>query len=331
MLKHRRSRAWSWTLPLLLSRPALRLLGPPAADVLLSWQTGAACFAGPVRPTQQQGRRAQLSRGQVGFTRRFVVTGSQTNTQVVEPADQNDWWENYWNTTAEGHGQGLARNASGELKLRKHLLEDYPQLRDVGRALEIGVGAGRAGLQLLLDNQQCSLLAVDCSPLAVSVAVRLAGEAGVAERFEGLAADAGSEDFAAQVPESSFDAAMLLFTLEAVPPPSDLQLLRNLRHALRPGGIVTFRDYAVGDAIHGNCLQRATPADDEAHDAPVAFWRRDGRFIRFFDCSSIRKLAEAAGLIVDECAVQERSGVQKRKGGIPFHRAFVNAVLRKPG
>lgn len=99
------------------------------------------------------------------------------------------------------------------------------------------------------------------------------------KRVQAFVCDIVSDDLAASVPDGSIDVAILIFVLSAIPPEKHKIVMEKIHRALRPGGILFFRDYGVYDMAHLRFFARKNP-----NKVGDLFYRRgDGTFAYFFD------------------------------------------------
>ena len=215
-------------------------------------------------------------------------------------------------------------------KERRSLLQEFPLLATGSlRVLEIGCGTGSSVLPLLRGNPDASVHASDPSAAAVAQMRRQVDAAGFGGRLTSeVQADASGSPCAAVAP-ASFDVAMAVYTLSAVPgADGDGALLAATAAAVRPGGAVIVRDYGMYDMRH---LSDAKSSQRVAggRDAGSEFLRVGGMYRRYYSLEGLAALAARAGLVVEESrylCVRLRN--ERRK--LTMDRVYVHAVLRKP-
>jgi methyltransferase-like protein 6 len=117
----------------------------------------------------------------------------------------------------------------------------------------------------------------------------------------------------------------MLFMLSAMPPELHLPIMREAAAALRPGGLLLFRDYGHGDAAQ---LRFARGKMLDADGA--LFARQDGTLAYFFTPARLRALGAAAGLELVEAGALHRR-YRNRQLGLEMRRVFVQGVWRKSG
>ena len=87
-----------------------------------------------------------------------------------------------------------------------------------------------------------------------------------------------------------YDAALMVFTLSAIPLDSAVNALRNVASSLRCGGLLLIRDYGVYDMA----MLRFGGADTIVPGQ--LYRRRDGTLARFMTLETLQHIVEAAGL-----------------------------------
>lgn len=153
--------------------------------------------------------------------------------------------------------------------------------------LDVGCGTGALTQTILARWQPGALLGVDRSPTYVATAARATDD----EAALFAAADA----MALPVPEGQFDAAVSALVLNFVPEPA--LALREMRRAVRPGGVVAFYVWDYADRMQPirHFWDAAIALDPAAREKDEA--------VRFPICRPAALEAEAlgAGLADVEC------------------------------
>ncbi|MCJ1318072.1 hypothetical protein MMC15_003399 [Xylographa vitiligo] len=188
---------------------------------------------------------------QLAFQRTHAVTPFDARRFAAHP---DKWWDKFY-----------THNTSNFFKDRKWLRQEFPVLSECTRArtaaettnpsagknviLEVGAGAGNTAFPLLAGNENLRLVihACDFSRKAVELIrkhEKYDGEHIRAEVWD-LAEVAGT--LPPGVQPGSVDVVVLIFVFSALSPEQWAQAVRNVWHALRPGGEVCFRDYGRGD------------------------------------------------------------------------------------
>ena len=218
--------------------------------------------------------------------------------------------------------------------------------------IEVGCGTGNSCIPVLGANPLARVCACDFSESAVAITASRAERLGIGSGSEpaaGAGAGAGALGLgelpagrrfhaavgdpvtAPLVPASAafldptcpgYGAAMLIFTLSAVDPAHHGLVMRRVADSLRPGGFVAFRDYGSWDMA----MLRFPGAQRVADRLYV---RQDGTLAYFFELEDVQRLADHAGLRVEElrwCRVANRN----RRDNTDMRRIFVHAKLRRP-
>ncbi|KAI5630813.1 methyltransferase domain-containing protein [Phthorimaea operculella] len=187
--------------------------------------------------------------------------------------------------------------------------------------LELGCGVGNMVFPLVEEGvSNFYFYACDFSPRAVEFvkANKLYDES----KMKAFVADLTTNDLLENVPEGSVDLASLIFVLSAIHPASWGQVASVAFRALRPGGVLLFRDYGRYDMAQ----LRFKPG----HKISDNFYmRQDGTRSYYFSEEELAKLFTEAGFeIISNVYVQRRT--VNFKEGIDVPRIFVQGKYRKP-
>ncbi|CAG9463853.1 unnamed protein product [Pedinophyceae sp. YPF-701] len=241
---------------------------------------------------------------------------------AVAPPQPDAAWEAFHTT----------QNAGARFyKEKRYIPLAFPALRCGAQplhVLEVGCGCGSTILPLLQANAGMTATAVDLSPAAVAATARVADGLGVDPgRLTALAADVSDGACAGRARlldagAGAHDAALMVFTLSAVPPAQMPDAVDAVAACVRPGGLVMVRDYGLWDMaqlrFHGRQLR-----DDGA------YVRQEGTLATFFSVEQLGGLLRAAGLEERELeyhCVESRN----RRRGTTLRRVFVHAVFQRP-
>lgn len=236
-------------------------------------------------------------------------------------------------------------------KERRYLLDQFPMLQGPPRAgevamriLETGCGNGSSVLPILKGNVHASVHATDPSASAVEQTcdvVRRCGDA-LAERLTSEVQPDLTEPCSAAL-AGSFDLALIVFTLSAIPADGDAKLLAATARAVRKGGRVLIRDYGLYDLRHlgdaasserlvsaPGCPPGCPPGAHPLRPGRKAYqYRRPGgMFRRYYSLEDVEQLAAEAGLEVEESRYLCIRLRNERKD-LNMDRVYISAVLRR--
>ncbi len=119
------------------------------------------------------------------------------------------------------------------------------------------------------------------------------------------------------------DLCLMIFVLSAIAPAKMLGSLQNVSAALRPGGLVLFRDYALYDMAQ---LKMAEPRKHKISDN--FYVRGDGTSAYYFEEKELISLFNDSGFDVVTCELHRRA-VVNRKEGTTMHRRWLQARFVK--
>ena len=206
--------------------------------------------------------------------------------------------------------------------------------------MECGCGVGNAIFPLLAAHPTLSVVGVDLSKRAIAFGKQRAAELGYGQsRFRAFVSDLAqvplaSEHGGLQMPSEqdgklplsarSVDISLLCFVLSAVPRALHRQFLGHIAHALKPGGVILFRDYSDGDMAQIRFAPNAKLAEDSAQ----YFVRFDGTLSYFFTPEELEDHAKAVGLAVEKSSVIAK-GVINHKEDKHMDRKWLQVILRK--
>lgn len=191
---------------------------------------------------------------------------------------------------------------------------------------EIGCGCGSALLPVLKANPNVRATACDVSDTAVALCRQAAQQAGIeAHRLHLFSYDASSSS-TLQPPllNLNADCMLMIFTLSALWPADMPAMLQHAYDALRPGGLLLFRDYGMYD------IAQCRFSGDQVVDVDaMVYVRQDGTLASFFTIERIEALAKDVGFTETVECVYARTKLKNNKNGKEMKRVFVNAVFRK--
>ncbi|MES1912731.1 MAG: hypothetical protein MHM6MM_004957 [Cercozoa sp. M6MM] len=140
-------------------------------------------------------------------------------------------------------------------------------------------------------------------------------------RLRAWQCDVASHDLPLPVVEFQSHCALLLFVLSAVAPDKQIDVLRRVKSALRPGGVVLFRDYARCDMAQ----LRFRP--ETSRLAENYYVRNDDTRSYFFQADELRSLFERAGFECEQC-VYYRKEIRNRREQKTMRRVWLQGVFR---
>ncbi len=203
--------------------------------------------------------------------------------------------------------------------------------------LEIGCGVGNAVFPLLASNPSLRAYACDLSPRAVDhVKAHEAYAEGRCTAFQcDLTADdlcsksssddgGGSSSSGEGITPGTVDFCTALFVLSAMSLTQIPAAIRNVARALKPGGRVFFRDYA----IHDHAQLRFKPGHKISDNFYV---RQDGTRAYYFRAEELSALFTAEGLFEEQSVVYASRKTVNKKEGLTAARTFVQATFVRSG
>ena len=120
--------------------------------------------------------------------------------------------------------------------------------------MEIGCGCGSSILPVLASNPQAKATITDVSPTCISQLHAAASSMGVDPETRIISSFACDSTDPGAAGASLFegiraDYLLIMFTLSAVAPEPQLEMLLNAWRALRPGGRLMLRDHGLYDMV----------------------------------------------------------------------------------
>ncbi|GAX80389.1 hypothetical protein CEUSTIGMA_g7828.t1 [Chlamydomonas eustigma] len=220
-------------------------------------------------------------------------------------------------------------------KLRRYILLEFPalsQLSEEDHVMEIGCGCGSSILPVLAANRSVTATVTDVSTTSTEQLVHAACCMGIlppdvlvpgaaTPKIKSFICDSSDPEAAPHFNDIHASHLLIMFTLSAIPPPKQLEMLKNAFRALRPGGKLLLRDHGLYDMV-----QLRIPAEQWL--APNLYRRGDSTLAYFFSLEDFKERAEAAGFTVEECKYVCVINKNK-KTGIELKRVFMHAVCRK--
>ncbi|KHN95395.1 uncharacterized protein MAM_06672 [Metarhizium album ARSEF 1941] len=181
-------------------------------------------------------------------------------------------------------------NASNFFKNRKWLQQEFPVLAEITKMdagpkilLEIGAGAGNTAFPVLANNQNPRLKVHACDFSRTAVEVMRNHEAYDTNIIQADVWDAAGQSLPPDIVEGTVDVAVMVFIFSALSPKEWAQAVRNVHRALKPGGLVCFRDYGRGDLAQVR-FRKGRYLEENF------YIRGDGTRVYFFDQQELAKI-----------------------------------------
>jgi tRNAThr (cytosine32-N3)-methyltransferase len=258
-----------------------------------------------------------------------VQRSAMANDQMVESmiaeADLN--WDNFYRI----HGTKFFKD-------RKWFEIEYPELftrpdylssaDEQFRIFEVGCGVGNS-LFPLLDKYEHSALpfhlyACDFAPAAVDL-IRASEKF---QRNQGnctvFVHDISCQDESLfdHVHAESVDVVLMIYVLSAISPEMMEGVMKKIHKALKPGGLVLFRDYGRYDLAQLRFKPGRMLKDN-------FYFRGDNTLVYFFTENELRNLAESNGF--DVLSIEhDRRLLVNRKEMKKMYRSWMQCKFRKP-
>lgn len=139
-----------------------------------------------------------------------------------------------------------------------------------------------------------------------------------------MVCDLVKDELPEEIQFEKIDIALLVFVLSAIEPVNMAVVLRKILNALKPGGLLLFRDYGLYDMTQMRFVAKKNRKIEESF-----YVRADGTRTYFFSLDFFRKLATETGFIIDTLRYDTRE-LKNRKRMLTMYRVWVTAKLRKP-
>ena len=284
--------------------------------------------------------------GRSAAARGFVYAPYTSAESPVVPAF---WAQRYEDEAAHYWDKFYARNADRFFKDRHYLATEWSELKaddgpdaddaehDEVRSLcaggsgsselvllEAGCGAGNTLLPLMRANPSLRVYGFDFSEKAVQLVMD--DPLYRTGRIVAAVGDLTTGELPAPISGCEADLCTLMFVLSAISEAKMPAALRAVRAGVRDGGLVLFRDYAVGDGAQLR-LQQSRGAK-QLDETARFFVRQDGTRAYYFGAEQLCALWEAAGFDVLRCEYSARVTVNHKKG-VALERRYVTAKFRK--
>ncbi|KAF0687605.1 Aste57867_20664 [Aphanomyces stellatus] len=214
-----------------------------------------------------------------------------------------------------------AKNNGKVYKPRNYLSKEFPDLRSATSVLEVGCGYGSAIFPLLAECPSMHAHVCDFSPHAIDILT--SNPLYDVSRCHAFVCDLVRDQLEG-VPDGSVDIVLMVFVLSAIPPSAFALVLEKVHRALKPGGVVCFRDYGLYDLAMMRSVKKIESAAD-AFDA--LYYRSDGTLAYYFSVENLDTLFGAAFDTVENhyCTVRLRN----RRTGTDMDRVWIHGKFQK--
>lgn len=182
----------------------------------------------------------QFAEQQYAMQRESPVSEFDKNRFNTNP---EKWWDLFY-----------SNNKANFFQNRKWLHQEFPVLDEVTRPdagpitlLEIGAGAGNTAFPILAKNQNPQLRIHACDFSKKAVTVIRESEKYDTKYIQADVWDVAGNELPPDIAEGSVDVAIMIFIFSALSPRQWDRAVHNVYRALKPGGLVLFRDYGRGD------------------------------------------------------------------------------------
>ncbi|PTB62775.1 methyltransferase [Trichoderma citrinoviride] len=265
----------------------------------------------------------QYAEGQLEKQRQSPVSDFDKNRFNSNPAM---WWNKFYKN-----------NTANFFKDRKWLQQEFPILAEVTKEdagpqliLEIGAGAGNTAFPVLANNKNPLLKIYACDFSKQAVEVMRNSENYDTKHMQADVWDVASDSLPPDVEEGTVDLAIMIFVFSALSPREWTQAVRNVYRALKPGGVVCFRDYGRGDLAQVRFRKGRYMEEN-------FYIRGDGTRVYFFDQDELAGIwsgpEDAEETDVPRFAI-EKLGVDRRllvnrAEKIKMYRCWLQGQFRK--
>lgn len=205
------------------------------------------------------------------------------------------------------------------------LLEEDPTWNGLAHKIgEIGCGCGSAMIPVLRANSRAQAMACDVSETAIKVFDRMCSTAGIdRQRLDLFVHAAGSGNGTSPFKENDLDTMMIIFTLSAFHPDQMGAVLKEAWTALKPGGMVLFRDYGMYD------MAQLRFSGEQLIDSEALVYRRaDGTLSHFFSKDNSQHIFQQAGFSCIDCRYVTTYVINKKKS-TKMRRVYIHGVFQK--
>ncbi|KAL3655721.1 hypothetical protein CASFOL_000117 [Castilleja foliolosa] len=249
-----------------------------------------------------------------------IHENQQQKIQIYSPSNDevSDFWREKYEKDAKKYWDIFYKRHQDKFFKDRHYLDKEwgHYFSGEGRRviLEVGCGVGNSIFPLLATYPDIFAHACDFSPRAVNL-VKMHKDF-TEDRVNAFVCDLTVDDLSVHVSSSSVDIITMVLSPEKMP-----AAVQNIRKILKPGGLILFRDYAIGDLAQ----ERFTGKEQKISEN--FYVRGDGTRAFYFSDDFLRNLFEENGFVMEEhilCCKQ----VENRSREIAMNRRWVQAVFR---
>ncbi|KAI3630885.1 hypothetical protein MIR68_012320 [Amoeboaphelidium protococcarum] len=235
----------------------------------------------------------------------------------------------YWNIFYKNNTCNFFRDRHwtlNEFKDLQNVLEASKLKKQ--RVFEIGCGVGNFVYPIMQETQKVEDMDIEfyaCDYAPKAIELFKANDMYNNDKCHAFVADiTADQPFKEYVPAESINLCSMIFVLSALQPSQLSKALENMHQVLAEGGIVIFRDYAVGDYAQHRFETSQDPKCIERN----LYLRQDGTLSYFFQQAELEDLFKEAGFEVVNTEVVSSRTVN-RKQGLDAQRLFLQGVFKK--
>lgn len=187
--------------------------------------------------------------------------------------------------------------------------------------VELGCGSGASLLPILRANTHCHVTGTDISRTSLQHFFAAAQREGIApDRIHTFPADAASSLELPRMTTLAADICLIVFTLSALTPAQQSNMMHNAHACLIPGGHLMIRDHGLYDMAQ----MRMEPGQWQGEGQLYA--RKDGTLAYFFSVDELCARAADAGFTVLECKYATVRNLNRKTGAV-LKRVFIHGLF----
>jgi len=255
----------------------------------------------------------------------FEQAQSLIETNSARQTVPEYWVQKYDKEHAKNWDVFYKHNKDNFFKDRHYLVREFELSITPGRAwffVEFGCGVGNALIPLVQEFPTLIGLGVDCSKVAIDFMVKRLADESIADRCSGRVVDLTCPETSLDDIDGTADFVSLIFALSACSP-EKFRIVRDAAlKALKPGGLLLFRDYAKFD------LAQIRLAEKQSRLGEDFYVRGDNTRAKFFTETELSDLFSP----VAECVhLKTHARVfTNRKTAVEMRRLWLQGIWRKP-